>query len=121
MVVSGDQLDSPAKPQFLEDYLRCDPAGSAGFVDPAIKAAIEAKPGILLRELLDRAGGVPKPDEIYLLIATGDVYVDLSAAAIVEPEQVRVFANSETAGAYQRACRDVGEMRDDKRSNRCPL
>jgi putative transposase len=94
---------------FLEDYLRCDPAGSAGFVDPALMAAIEAKPEILLHELLDRAGGVPKTDEIYLLIATGGAYVDLSAAAIVEPEQVRVFANSETAGAYQRACRDEGE------------
>ena len=94
---------------FLEDYLRCDPAGSAGFVDPAIKAAIEAKPGILLHELLDSAGGVPKTDEIYLLIATGGAYVDLSAAAIVEPEQVRVFANSETASAYQRACREEGE------------
>ena len=110
---------------FLEDYLRCDPAGSAGFVDPAIKAAIEAKPGILLHELLDRAGGVPKTDEIYLLIATGGAYVDLSAAAIVEPEQVRVFANSETAGAYQRACRDEGEGatvsgRIGARSNQTP-
>ena len=95
--------------QFLEDYLRCDPASTAGFVDPAIKAAIDAKPGILLRELLERAGGVPKTDEIYLLIATGGVYVDLSAAAIVEPEQVRVFANAETAGAYQRAFRDSEE------------
>jgi hypothetical protein len=94
---------------FLEDYLRCDPASSAGFVDPAIKAAIEAKPGILLHELLERAGGVPKTDEIYLPIATGGAYVDLSVAALIEPEQVRVFANSETAGAYQRACRDVGE------------
>ena len=110
---------------FLEDYLRCDPAGSAGFVDPAIKAAIEAKPGILLHELLDRAGGVPNTDEIYLLIATGGAYVDLSAAAIVEPEQVRVFANSETAGAYQRACRDEGEGatvsgRIGARSNQTP-
>ena len=95
--------------QFLEDYLRCDPASTAGFVDPAIKPAIDAKPGILLRELLERAGGVPKTDEIYLLIATGGVYVDLSAAAIVEPEQVRVFANAETAGAYQRAFRDSEE------------
>ena len=95
--------------QFLEDYLRCDPASAAEFVDPAIKAAIEAKPGILLRELLERAGGVPKPDEIYVLIATGGVYVDLSAAAIVEPAQVRVFANAETAGAYQRACRELDE------------
>jgi len=94
---------------FLEDYLRCDPASTAGFVDPRIKAAIEAKPGILLRELFERADGVPKPDEIYLLIATGGVYVDLSAAAIAEPEQVRVFANAETAGAYQRARRELEE------------
>ena len=48
-------------------------------------------------------------NQIYLLIATGGAYVDLSAAAIVEPEQVRVFANSETAGADQCACRDEGE------------
>jgi putative transposase len=92
--------------QFLEDYLRCDPTSAAGFVNPDIRAAIEAKPGILLRELLQRAGGAPKPDEIYLLIATGGVYVDLSAAAIVEPERVRIFPNEETAGAYQRACRE---------------
>lgn len=95
--------------QFLEDYLRCDPASTAGFIDPAIKAAIEAKPGILLRELLERAGGLAKPDEIYLLIATGGVYADLSAAAIVEPEMVRVFANAETFGAYQRACGELEE------------
>jgi hypothetical protein len=93
--------------QFLEDYLRCDPASAAGFVDPAIKAVIEAKPGILLGDLLDGPGLVPKPDEIYLLIATGGVYVDLGAAAIVEPEQVRVFANAETAGAYHRAHREM--------------
>jgi putative transposase len=95
--------------QFLEDYLRCDPVSTAGFVDPAIKVAIEANPGILLCELLERAGGVAKTDEIYLLIAIGGVYVDLSVAAIVEPEQVRVFANAETAGAYQRACRESEE------------
>ena len=58
---------------------------------------------------MERAGGVAKTDEIYLLIAIGGVYVDLSAAAIVEPEQVRVFANAETAGAYQRACRESEE------------
>lgn len=87
---------------FLEDYLRCDPASAAGFVSPAIKAAIEENPGILLRELLEGAGDVAKRDEIYFLIATGSVYVDLSAAAIVEPEKVRVYVDSETADACQR-------------------
>ena len=45
---------------FLEDYLRCDPAASAGFVDPAIKAAVEAKPGILLQRTVGQGRGVPK-------------------------------------------------------------
>jgi putative transposase len=91
---------------FLEDYLRCDPASVAGFVPPAIKAAIEAKPGILLHELLEGAG-VKQRDEIYLLIATGGVYVDLSAAPLVEPEKVRVFIDAGTAGAYRRAWREL--------------
>jgi putative transposase len=108
---------------FLEDYLRCDAASAAGFVDPAIRAAVAAKPGILLRELLERAGAVPKPDEIYLLIASGGVYVDLSAAVIAEPERVRVFADAETAGAYERACREDGvaiRSRIGTRSDRTP-
>jgi hypothetical protein len=95
--------------QFLEDYLRCDPASTAGFVASDIKVAIDAKPGISLLELLETVCGVSKTDEIYLLIATGGVYVDLSAAAIVEPEHVRVFANAETAGAYERACPEAGK------------
>ena len=75
---------------FLEDYLRFDPLSAAAFVSPEIKTTVEEKPGILLRELLEAAGDAAKRDEIYLLIATGGVYVDLTAAAIVEPEKVRV-------------------------------
>jgi hypothetical protein len=52
------------------------------------------------------AGGVSKTDEICLLIATGSVYVDLSAVASSSQEQVPVLANVETAGAYQRTFRD---------------
>lgn len=92
---------------FLEDYLRCDPATAAGLVSPAIKAAVEEEPGILLRELLEGAGDAAKRDEIYFLIATGSVYVDLSAAAIVEPDKVRVYVDSETAEACQRMWREL--------------
>jgi len=90
--------------QFLEDYLRFTSVGVAELVNPAIKRAVEAEPGILLRELLDKVRGVAEPDEIYLLIASGSIYVDLSAAAIVEPERVRVFATAETAKAHDFAC-----------------
>lgn len=94
-------------PLFLEDYLRFDCASVTGFVDQAIKGAVQAEPGILLRDVLERAKDVAKHDDIYLLIASGEVYVDLGVAAIVEPERVRVFANAKIAAAYQRACPDL--------------
>jgi putative transposase len=100
--------------QFLEDYLRFDLASVAGFVDQAIQTAVQAEPGIFLSDLFERARDVAKRDDIFLLIATGAIYVDLGAAAMVEPERVRVFASPETAAAYQHACpdyQDRGGMR----------
>ena len=76
-------------------------------MDQAIKGAVQAEPGILLRDVLERVKDVAKHDDIYLLIASGEVYVDLGVAAIVEPERVRVFANTKIAAAYQRACPDL--------------
>jgi len=93
--------------QFLEDYLRFDSASVAGFVDQAIKAAVQTEPGIRLSDLLDRANDVTKRDGIYLLIASSELYVDLGAAAVAEPERVRVFANAEAAVAYHHACCDL--------------
>ena len=93
--------------QFLEDYLRFDHASVDGFVDQAVKAAVLTNPGILLSDLLERAKDVAKRDDIYLLIASGEIYVDLGAAAIVEPERVRVFASPDTAAAHQHACPDL--------------
>jgi transposase InsO family protein len=93
--------------QFLEDYRRCECTSVTGSVDQAIRTVVQAEPGILLRDALERVRHVAKHDDIYLLIASGGVYVDLGAAAIVEPERVRVFASAEIAAAYQRACLDV--------------
>ncbi len=89
--------------QFLEDYLRFDRPSAEGFVDPAIRDMVEAEPGISLADLLEHSSGLTKPDEIYLLIASGELCVDLGAAAIAEPRQVRVFTDAETAAAYRRA------------------
>ena len=93
--------------QFLEDYLRFDGVSVAGFVDEAIKTAVRAEPGILLSEVLQRVKRVAKHDDVYLLLASGEVYVDLCAAPIVEPEKVRVFANAEIARAYLRGCPEL--------------
>lgn len=40
-------------------------------------------------------------DDFYWLIATGQVYVDLYAARLAEPSQVRVFLSQEIAQAYE--------------------
>jgi transposase InsO family protein len=89
--------------QFLEDYLRFDHVTVTGFSDQGVKAAVQAEPGILLSDLLERARGVSR-DHVFLLIATGEVYVDLGSAPIAEPQRVRVFANAEAASAYPHVC-----------------
>jgi hypothetical protein len=92
--------------QFLEDYLRFDCASVTAFVNEAIKAVVADQPGILLANLLEQMVEVTKHDDIYLLIASGQLYADLGAAAIAEPEKLRVFRDIETAAAYSRACPD---------------
>ena len=87
--------------QFLEDYMRFDSADITRFANPSLKAVIEAEPGIFLQQLLERTRGVVEPDEVYLLIASGQIYVDLSAGAIAEPDKVHIFANKETAIGYR--------------------
>ncbi len=86
--------------QFLEDYLRTDlPTVDKAARDSAL-AEITAEPSITLEELFSKTDGVASRDDIYMLIAAGDLYVDLSTAPLVEPQQVRVFPNRETATAY---------------------
>jgi transposase InsO family protein len=97
--------------QFLEDYMRFDSADATNFVNPLIKAAVQAEPGILLQKLLEKFQGVVEPDEIYLLIASGGVYVDLSSAAIAEPDKVHVFINAEMAAACQIACAELKRVK----------
>ena len=56
-------------------------------------AKSESEIRIRLSHLLEQVEDVAKRDDIFLLIASGEVYLDLSAAAIVEPERVFVFTN----------------------------
>ena len=84
--------------------MRLDSASIRTFANPLIKATIEAEPGILLQKLLEKTRGVVEPDEVYLLIASGEIYVDLDAAALAEPDRVHIFANIEAAIAYRLFC-----------------
>lgn len=88
--------------QFLEDYLRSDtPIVDTAVGEQLLKATVE-EPSITLQDLFGKSGEYASRDDIYTLIASGKLFVDLSAKALVDPAEVRVFPNQETAAAYAR-------------------
>jgi transposase InsO family protein len=86
--------------QFLEDYLRTDALAIEKSARDSVLEAVNGEPNIELEQLFLKTEGTSSRDDIYMLIAAGDLYVDLSAAPLVEPHQVHVFPNKERATAY---------------------
>lgn len=88
---------------FLEDYLCGDRPAVEGTSGPALVARVLAQPGLslqaLLREIQGSVGGATA-DDLYRLIATEQVYVDLRAAPLAEPERVRVFSDEAVSRLY---------------------
>ena len=87
---------------FLEDYYRFiyDYKNSCNESDELIKNIVRSQPGITLNKLLNNQSGI-SADEIYFLIASEYIYVDLESEVLVEPEQCKVFYDQECAKAYK--------------------
>src|SRR5258708_2694593 len=85
--------------RFLEDYFRFSRPPVETEVANDIRALIMSKPALTLLELLQ---GLPTgtPDDVYALIATEQLYVDLSQRPLADPEQVQIFVDREQATAY---------------------
>jgi putative transposase len=88
--------------QFLDDYWRFDVPAVAPTTYKAVQAEVAAMPGLLLSELFRRNEGAVNRDDVYRLIATGSLFVDLRATGLMEPEKVRVFPSQDFAEAYGR-------------------
>jgi putative transposase len=97
--------------QFLDDYLRVPHAVPSASVE-AVLDCLAADPVINLEELIEQTKDIVSPDAIYQMIAAAVIHVDLNAAPLVEPERVRVFADSDTAVQFHAAanndCIDIG-------------
>ncbi len=78
---------------FLEDYLRADRPVVAAEVGRAVRALVADEPGLSLLELFRRAAGV-SADEIYTLIATDCLALDLRRAPLADPGRVRLFLDA---------------------------
>src|SRR5271157_625933 len=85
--------------QFLEDYLGTDSHQADREGREWGLAMVSAEPGIRLSELFRRAAEGVSRDDVYALIATRELFVDLGTAPLAEPERVHVFANREAAVA----------------------
>ena len=85
--------------QFLEDYLRATP-DVPSLHRQRVLAHVAVQPGCSLADLFGSTDGQLTRDEIYTLIATGDIYVDLFSAVLPEPDKVTVWPEKATqAGA----------------------
>ena len=104
--------------QFLENYL-----GMLSTADQRTReqgrALASAEPGIRLSELFRRAGNGLIPDDIYALIATGELYVDLGQAPLAEPSLVRVFTSWESAEGFGHIAQTLGSRTDDAYGGFC--
>ena len=89
--------------QFLEDYRRFDSARIPPSVLDRVLGYVLARPAVTLPELLEDTTAMATPDDIYFLIATGKLYVDLHASSLAEPAGVRVFTCRDIALAHSGA------------------
>ena len=86
---------------WLEPYFQAKGLSENFEINQEILSKVKAEPGITYAEILLEVEGID-PDDINILIVTERVYVNLDAAPLAEPHQVRVFLNQEIAKAYSR-------------------
>jgi len=84
---------------FLEDYLRAEGPSVGEAAAATILALVARQPGLRLDELLSQLTEASS-DDVYALVASERLYVDLHAAALAEPERVQVFCDLPTARAH---------------------
>jgi len=86
---------------WLEDYIGTELPALEPALAQTLHHRIGQTLGLCLAELLAVEPSI-NPDQIYHLIATEQVYVDLAAVRLSEPEHVHVFLHQEMAQAYNR-------------------
>jgi putative transposase len=97
---------------FLEDFLRAESLGVSAEMIDYLRSRVATAPGTPLAELLaETIGHGITGDCIYIAIVTGQIYVDLSAAPLAEPERVRVYFDEANASLYQETGRHAVRTR----------
>jgi transposase InsO family protein len=85
--------------QFLDDYWRSPDPVSAANTETVFKC-LARTPAITLEGLFTETQDIVPPDDIYQLLAKRAIHFDWSAAPLVEPARVRVFADEQAAAQF---------------------
>ena len=88
--------------QFLEDYWQAKALAVSPAIQTKIRRRVSEQSVSTLSELLAyvKAEGW-NADNLYGLIAQGELYVDLSVELLAEPERVHIFCDRQTDRAYR--------------------
>lgn len=87
---------------FLEDYYRMEDHVVSQSASKYVLSIVNDTPGITLEELLDSSMNAGA-DDIYIMIATEQIFVDLYTFPLGEPGNVHVYPTEDIARAYCRA------------------
>jgi putative transposase len=85
--------------RFLSSYWHPDAPNVSAQARDEVVALVTSDPGIAMHTLLARLETATS-DDVYRLCATEQLYVDLDAAPLAEPERVHVFGDQQTARAW---------------------
>ena len=88
--------------QFLDDYLRVGPLINSTTGQEKVRAYVSAVPGLTLDRLLQLTKESVSADTIFGMIAANVLHVDLHAAPLAEPSQVKVYSSAEAASPASR-------------------
>ncbi|WP_107670688.1 DDE-type integrase/transposase/recombinase [Cyanothece sp. BG0011] len=84
---------------FLEDYYRAENLTIPESTANIILEIVTSQPGITITELLTKAETI-KTDDIYTLIATEQLYINLQQYSLTELDKCPLFPDIKTAKAY---------------------
>jgi putative transposase len=103
---------------FLEDFLRAESLEISAEMINYLRSRAAATPGRALSEFLEETSrnGL-SGDCIYIAIVTDQIYVDLRAAPLAEPERVRVYFDEASARLYRDTGRHISLFLPSVQSN----
>jgi transposase InsO family protein len=88
--------------EYLEDYYRANAPAVGDSARSAVLSLVASEPGISLEDLFGRVEGEASRDDVQMMIAREEIFVDLYRCDIADFDRARAYPDADTAAAYGR-------------------